>query len=525
MREAVREKVDLEHEYRILLPDGTVRHVQATCHPVLNGAGNVVEVLGTVRDVTERKQAEHALREAQAALAHVTRVTTLGEVTASIAHEVNQPLLGIVSSASSCSRWLAAQPPNLQRAQRALERIMKAGTRASAVIDRVRTLVKRQPLRAEPVDLNEIVRDVIAMVRHELQRSGVSLKTRLAEAVPAVPGDRVQLQQVVLNLILNAIDATREIEGRPRQVLVDVTLRGWQERARGGPRLGRRARSGFAGPSVRGVLHDEAEWTRHGALDLQVDRRSAWRQDQRDTQFPSRRDLPVLAAPRVRRHGRRITTLPMPAPSEQPIVFVVDDDALVRDTIEDLLQSVGLDVRLFASPGEFLKTRRPDAPGCLVLDVRLPEQSGLDFQKALVGTDMELPIVFITGHGDIPMTVRAMKSGAVEFLTKPFRDQDLIDAIQAAIARDRARRADARVLVELRRRFAALTPREQDVMRQVVSGRLNKQVAGDLNLSEARVKALRGQVMRKMQAETLPELVRMADRLGITAANQAPPPK
>jgi FixJ family two-component response regulator len=215
----------------------------------------------------------------------------------------------------------------------------------------------------------------------------------------------------------------------------------------------------------------------------------------------------------------------VPEPSEEPVVFVIDDDALVRDAIEDLLQSVGVQVRLFASPGEFFKTRRPDAPGCLVLDVRLPEQSGLDFQKALLGTDMELPIVFITGHGDIPMTVRAMKSGAVEFLTKPFRDQDLIDAIQTAIARDRARRADARLLVELRRRFGALTPREQDVMRQVVTGRLNKQVAGDLNLSEARVKALRAQIMRKMQAETLPELVRIADRLGITAAKEANRPK
>jgi FixJ family two-component response regulator len=159
------------------------------------------------------------------------------------------------------------------------------------------------------------------------------------------------------------------------------------------------------------------------------------------------------------------------------------------------------------------------------LDVRLPEQSGLDFQKALVGTDMELPIVFITGHGDIPMSVRAMKSGAVEFLPKPFRDQDLLDAIQAAIARDRARRADARVLAELRRRFAALTPREQDVMRQVVNGRLNKQIAGDLNLSEARVKALRGQIMRKMQAESVPELVRIADRLGIATAKPSARPK
>jgi len=215
----------------------------------------------------------------------------------------------------------------------------------------------------------------------------------------------------------------------------------------------------------------------------------------------------------------------MPPASEQPIVFVVDDDALVRDAIEDLLESVGLDVRLFASAAEFLETRRPDSPACLVLDVRLPEQSGLDFQKALVGTDMELPIVFITGHGDIPMSVRAMKTGAVEFLPKPFRDQDLLDAIQTAIARDRARRADARVLAELRRRFAALSPREQDVMRQVVNGRLNKQIAGDVNLSEARVKALRGQIMQKMQAESLPELVRIADRLGIATAKPPARPK
>ena len=153
-----------------------------------------------------------------------------------------------------------------------------------------------------------------------------------------------------------------------------------------------------------------------------------------------------------------------------------------------------------------------------------PSKAVSTSRKHLLGTDMELPIVFITGHGDIPMSVRAMKSGAVEFLTKPFRDQDLLDAIQAAIARDRARRADARVLVELRRRFAALTPRERDVMRHVVNGRLNKQIAGDLNLSEARVKALRGEVMRTMQADSLPELVRMADRLGIATARPAAPP-
>lgn len=199
----------------------------------------------------------------------------------------------------------------------------------------------------------------------------------------------------------------------------------------------------------------------------------------------------------------------------KPIVHVVDDDALVRDSIEDLLHSVGLQARLYASAQEFLAKPRPDAPGCLVLDVRLPEKSGLDFQKDLAGTGAELPIVFITGHGDIPMSVRAMKSGAVEFLTKPFRDQDLLDAIQAAITRDRARHAEGRLVAELRRRFTSLTPREQEIMLQVVTGRLNKQIAADFHLSESRVKAHRAQIMRKMQAGSLPELVRIADRLGI----------
>lgn len=200
-----------------------------------------------------------------------------------------------------------------------------------------------------------------------------------------------------------------------------------------------------------------------------------------------------------------------------PIVYVIDDDPSMRNAIEDLLQSVGLGIRVFPSAQEFLDAARPDAPGCIVLDVRLPGQSGLDFQRQISGTAMELPIVFITGHGDVPMSVRAMKSGAVEFLTKPFRDQELIDAIHAALERDRARRADASALAGLRARFDALTPREREVLLHVVSGRLNKQIAADLGLSEATVKMHRGQIMRKMQAGSLPELVRMADRLGVTA--------
>jgi FixJ family two-component response regulator len=199
----------------------------------------------------------------------------------------------------------------------------------------------------------------------------------------------------------------------------------------------------------------------------------------------------------------------------EPVVYVIDDDPSMRSSIEDLLQSVGLEVHAFASVQEYLEAARPSTPACIVLDVRLPGQSGLDFQRQVSGTPMALPIVFITGHGDVPMSVRAMKQGAVEFLTKPFRDQDLLDAIQAALDRDRTRRAGEAALLELRERLACLTPREAEVLRLVVRGLANKQIAGDLGLSEATVKMHRGQVMRKMGAASIVELVHLAERLGI----------
>jgi FixJ family two-component response regulator len=197
------------------------------------------------------------------------------------------------------------------------------------------------------------------------------------------------------------------------------------------------------------------------------------------------------------------------------MVFVVDDDAPMRESLKNLIRSVGLRVELFASAQEFLRSKRPDLPSCLVLDVRLPGLSGLDLQRRTTEAGLEIPIVFITGHGDIPMTVRAMKAGAVEFLTKPFRDQDLLDAIQNALERDRTARAQRAEIEELRGRFALLTPREREVMKRVVAGLLNKQIGAELGTSETTVKIHRHQVMEKMGAGSLPELVRMADRLGI----------
>lgn len=199
--------------------------------------------------------------------------------------------------------------------------------------------------------------------------------------------------------------------------------------------------------------------------------------------------------------------------TNQSLVFIIDDDPSMRESIESLLRSVGHTVRSFASTREFMFTERPDAPGCLILDIRLPGRSGLEFQRELAESDIRLPIVFITGHGDVPMSVTAMKAGAIEFLTKPFRDQDLLDAVHRGLELDRTRSAEAAMLAELSQRFDSLTAREREVMALVAAGRLNKQIAAELDLSEVTVKVHRAQVMRKMKAKSLPDLVRFADRL------------
>jgi len=205
-------------------------------------------------------------------------------------------------------------------------------------------------------------------------------------------------------------------------------------------------------------------------------------------------------------------------PEPKPTVFIIDDDGSVREALEDLFQSIGMRVFAFGSTHAFLQSQRPDAPGCIVLDIRLPGQSGMEFQRVVAEANVALPIIFISGHGDIPMSVQAMKSGAVEFLTKPLREQQLLDAVQAALELDRTRRLDDHVTSKLRERYQSLTAREREVLALVITGLPNKQTAAALSLMEATVKVHRSQLTRKMGARSVIELVRMADKLGLSGA-------
>jgi CheY-like chemotaxis protein len=368
-------------------------------------------VLVSLMDITERNRTQEALQQAQAELAHVTRLTTLGELTASIAHEVNQPLAAIVTNGEACLRWLGYDPPQLGEVRSGLESMISDGVRASEVVWGLRALSKKTDPQRIRLSLNDVIDQVILLVQREVLNHRVSLRLELARARrlwcsatgSATAGDHESADQ--------RDQAMAAVTDRPRASCWSDRS-GQARRSRADRSAGHRRRQpGKHEPVVQRVLHHQAERDGNGIVDLPLHHRSTWGPDMGVRQCRAGCDFPFYSAVCPEE-----LVMPNEAPELQPIVFVIDDDASLRNALTNLFRSVGLRAEVFASAPELLQSKLPDVPSCLVLDVRLPGLSGLDFQAELSKANIHIPIIFMTGHGDIPMTVRAMKAGAVDFL-------------------------------------------------------------------------------------------------------------
>ena len=428
--------------------------------------------------------------------------------------------MAVVTNADTCLRWLAKDPPDLDETREAAERIVSAGHRAADIIRTIRTLARKSATEVTRFDVNSAISDVLAPTSGELRRYDVLLETQLSAGLEPVSGDRGQIQQVILNLTVNAIEAMTAGRHSPRVLRVSSQMAGRNNVLIAVADTG----TGLDPTTVDGIFDAFFTTKPDGmGMGLSICRSIVeahggrlWASSNSPRGSIFQFTVPAAASEALNASESRNASDPsMTVPDDEceSTVAVIDDDPDIREALRGLLRSVGLRAELFASVQEFLGTVRPDRPGCLILDVRLPGRSGLDLQEQLAQANIRRPVIFISGHADVPMSVRAMKAGAVEFLTKPVRDQDLLDAIQVAITKDRARRDEERTLARLRADFDTLTPRERAVMMLVVAGRLNKQIAAELGLSEATVKVHRGHAMRKMHVQSVAELVRIADKL------------
>ena len=445
-------------------------------------------------------------------LTHIGRVSTIGELTASLAHELTQPLTAILHNAQAAQRTLKAGAVNLEEIREILADIVDDDRRAGEVIHRLRDLLKKGTLEFATLDVNEMMTEMTRLVSSEAALRNVSVRLELAPLLPPVRGDRVQLQQVILNLVLNGLDAM------PEQVTGVRTL------------VLRSAKD--SSTTIRVAVQDSGPGIDEADLDdifqafytTKADGLGMGLAIARSIVEAHGGQLEARNNPRAGRHfpSRCPSASPsvMSAPAA-PLVFVVDDDPSVRKSLARLIATAGYKVETFASAREFLARPLPageGGPGCLVLDVRMPGLTGLALQEALTTAGHRLSIVFITGHGDVATTVKAMKGGAVDFLTKPVNDHALLSAIERAVSRARQLWQEQAKITELQDRIKTLTPRETEVFALVVTGMLNKQIASDLGVSEKMVKVHRGRVMQKMRAGSLAELVRLADQGGVIAA-------
>ena len=388
---AVAENSDYDIELRLLVPGGTVKYVQSVGHPVLDASGNVLQFVGSTTDITERKLSEEALRRAQADLAYMNRVTTMGELAASLAHEIKQPIAAAVTDANTCLRWLTRDDPDVDEARQTAARMVKDATRAAEIISRIRLLFNKGSLERELLDVTELVREMVVLLQSEAMRHSISVRTELARDLPPILGDRVQLQQVIMNLITNGIDAMKDVDGM-RELAIKA------QRAESDKLLLFFSDTGVGLPPERDKIFHAFFTTKVYGTGMGL-----------PSAGPLWNRMAAVCGPTITPRVGQVFISPCLRQSRPAMtsagastVFVVDDDADVRESIQGLLKSVGLRSQSYETPQEFLRSKQLDVPCCLVLDVRLPGINGLDLQRELADAGVPIPIIFITGHGDIP---------------------------------------------------------------------------------------------------------------------------
>jgi FixJ family two-component response regulator/signal transduction histidine kinase len=479
-----------------------------------------VKLLGEVfASVLARAAAERREQEAQAQAAHAARVGTMGVFAASIVHELTQPLAAILANAETAAEVLAAPSPDVDELRAMVADIVADDRRAGELIQQLRKFLRRGEVERAEVDLRDVIDEVVRLVGNQAGENGVAVALDVPGALPKLAGNRVQLQQVLVNLLVNAFDAVAGTEPGSRRVAVQVRPSGTgvtvtvtdSGRGMDEPTLERifqpffttKARGMGLGLSISRTIV-----AAHGGT-LTVQSAPG-----EGTTF--RVELPAGSPDAVR---------PAPpatvAAGSGGTVFVIDDDPSMRRAVERQLHGAGYIVETFASAQAFLDRTPPAGVACIVSDVRMPGLSGLDLQASLAQADRDLPTVFISGHGDIPTTVHAMRAGAVTFLAKPFTKGELLAAVGEALARSRGRERVRKQNAELEARYGLLTPREREVLALVAAGLLNKVIADRLGTAEKTVKIHRGRVMEKMSADSVADLVRMAERLGLHAAPEA----
>ena len=503
-----------------MCPDGATRWISSQGRVEFDATGQPVLIRGAARDVTTRKQAEQEAQLLRQEIAHAGRVSMMGQLASGLAHEINQPLASILRNAEAAELFLQHPSPDLDEIRAILSDIRSDDERAGQVIDRMRGLLKRQTLETGRLDVGALVGDVAALVRIDAATRQVKLDVDVPADLPHVRGDRVQIQQVLLNLILNGMDAVHGTGIEDRRV--DVTARARCCPGRAAHRDRRRRRGArhsgrHAGADLRPVFHDQAERHGHRSRGLSLDRRGAPRATVGREQERRRRGISFHAADRGGGRHRMNAT--------EPTVHIVDDDAPFLEAVSRLLRASGFAVRTFGSASDFLAQRAEDAPGCVLADVRMPGMNGLELQAALARSSNPLPILFLTGHGDIPSSVRAMRDGAEDFLEKRAEKAQLLEAVKRALARDAREREARNRQRELRARFGKLTAREFEVLGHVVRGKLNKQIAGDLGIHERTVKLHRTAITTKLAVQSVAELTRLTDEAGLLTESKPTFPK